>query len=35
MEVIPKEMRDGSRVWAKLGCLLLGFGLMSLLAIWA
>lgn len=35
MEVIPKEMRDGQHRAAKLACLLLGFGLMSMLAIWA
>ncbi len=35
MEVIPKELRDGSRMALKLAALLVGFGLMSLLAIWA
>lgn len=35
MEVIPRELHDPDRILAKLGALLLGFGLMSLLAIWA
>lgn len=35
MEVIPKEMKDNNHLVAKLGMLLLGFGLMSLLAVWA
>lgn len=35
MEVIPKELRDGSRMALKLAALLVGFGLMSLLAVWA
>ena len=35
MEVIPKELRDPGRVALKLGALLVGFGLMSLLAVWA
>lgn len=35
MEVIPKELQSGSKVPAKLGALLVGYGAMSLLAIWA
>ncbi|KAL4853724.1 putative serine/threonine protein phosphatase 2A regulatory subunit B''gamma [Chlorella vulgaris] len=35
MEVIPKELRDPSHMVPKLIALLTGFGLMSLLAIWA
>ena len=36
MEVIPRElMHDSHQVYMKLAALLLGFGLMSLLAIWA
>jgi len=35
MEVIPKELHSPERILEKLGALLLGFGLMSLLAIWA
>ena len=35
MEVIPKELNDPRWPVAKLAALLLGFGLMSLLAIWA
>lgn len=35
MEVIPRELRDPSHVPLKLLALLTGFGLMSLLAVWA
>lgn len=35
MEVIPKELREPSRMVHKLGALLTGFCLMSLLAVWA
>lgn len=35
MEVLPRELSDGSHRLVKLAMLLLGFGLMSLLAIWA
>jgi len=35
MEVIPRELHSPERMLEKLGALLLGFGLMSLLAIWA
>jgi hypothetical protein len=35
MEVIPKELRDPAHMVPKLIALLTGFGLMSLLAIWA
>jgi zinc transporter 1/2/3 len=35
MEVIPREMQDARRPGAKLAALLTGFGLMSVLAIWA
>ena len=35
MEVIPKELRDPSHMVLKLFMLLLGFSLMSVLAIWA
>jgi zinc transporter 1/2/3 len=35
MEVIPRELHSPDRIVEKLGALLLGFGLMSLLAIWA
>jgi len=35
MEVIPREMTDSRLVGSKLGALLLGFTLMSILAIWA
>mmetsp|Transcript_8358 Transcript_8358/g.25051 ORF Transcript_8358/g.25051 Transcript_8358/m.25051 type:complete len:421 (+) Transcript_8358:407-1669(+) len=35
MEVLPRELNDGSHRLLKLGMLLLGFALMSLLAIWA
>ena len=35
MEVIPKEMQSPEYGFYKLGMLCLGFGLMSLLAIWA
>ena len=35
MEVIPRELHSPDKIVEKLGALLLGFGLMSLLAIWA
>ncbi len=35
MEVIPKELEDPRHRLPKMGMLLLGFGLMSLLAVWA
>ena len=35
MEVLPRELNDPSHRLSKLGMLTLGFGLMSLLAIWA
>ena len=35
MEVIPKEMQSPEHGFSKLGMLCLGFGAMSLLAIWA
>ena len=35
MEVIPREMHNPEQGLSKLGVLLLGFGAMSLLAIWA
>jgi zinc transporter ZupT len=35
MEVIPKELADPAHRVMKMGMLLLGFGLMSMLAIWA
>ncbi len=35
MEVIPKELADPTLRLPKLCMLLLGFGLMSLLAVWA
>lgn len=35
MEVIPREMYETKNLGAKLGALLLGFSLMSILAIWA
>ena len=35
MEVIPKELRDPGALALKLAALLTGFGLMSLLAVWA
>jgi hypothetical protein len=35
MEVIPKELREPSRMPLKLAALLAGFALMSVLAIWA
>lgn len=35
MEVIPKEMESPAHGFSKLGMLCLGFGAMSLLAIWA
>ena len=35
MEVIPKELADSRYSFAKMTALLLGFGLMSLLAVWA
>ncbi len=35
MEVIPKELEIPHYRVAKMGALLLGFGLMSLLAVWA
>ena len=35
MEVIPRELTDTRFVWMKLAALLLGFALMSILAIWA
>ena len=35
MEVIPKELADPAHRLPKMGMLLLGFGLMSLLAVWA
>ncbi|KAG2429027.1 hypothetical protein HXX76_011269 [Chlamydomonas incerta] len=35
MEVIPKELADGKHRLLKMGVFLLGYGLMSLLAVWA
>lgn len=35
MEVIPREMSDTKFIGTKLAVLLLGFALMSILAIWA
>ena len=35
MEVIPRELAVSQHRTAKLGMLMLGFGAMSLLAIWA
>ena len=35
MEVIPRELHEGEHTGQKLALLLLGFGAMSLLAIWA
>ncbi|PNW82918.1 hypothetical protein CHLRE_06g299600v5 [Chlamydomonas reinhardtii] len=35
MEVIPKELADGKNRLLKMGVFLLGYGLMSLLAVWA
>lgn len=35
MEVIPKELRETSHMAAKMAMLVLGYGLMSLLAVWA
>jgi zinc transporter ZupT len=35
MEVIPKELADPSHMGLKMSALLLGFGAMSLLAVWA
>lgn len=35
MEVIPKELRDPANLILKMALLLLGFGMMSMLAIWA
>lgn len=35
MEVIPKELQNSSRIGMKLGALMSGFILMSILAIWA
>jgi zinc transporter 1/2/3 len=35
MEVVPKELEDGRHRGAKMAAMLLGFGLMSLLAVWA
>ena len=35
MEVVPKELEDGRHRGLKMGAMLLGFGLMSLLAVWA
>lgn len=35
MEVLPRELSNPDHRLAKLGMLTLGFGLMSLLAIWA
>lgn len=35
MEVIPKELNDGKHITSKLIALFLGFGAMSVLAIWA
>ncbi|KAG2449930.1 hypothetical protein HYH02_000034 [Chlamydomonas schloesseri] len=35
MEVIPKELADGRHRLLKMGVFLLGYGLMSLLAVWA
>lgn len=35
MEVVPKELEDGRDRGAKMAAMLLGFGLMSLLAVWA
>ncbi len=34
-QVIPKELADGSHRVLKMGAFLLGYGLMSLLAVWA
>lgn len=34
-QVIPKELADGSHRLLKMGAFLLGYGLMSLLAVWA
>lgn len=35
MEVVPKELEDGSHRGKKMVAMLIGFGLMSLLAVWA
>ncbi len=35
MEVLPRELSNADHRLVKLGMLILGFGLMSLLAIWA
>jgi zinc transporter 1/2/3 len=35
MEVIPKELKEPAHMVKKLAALLAGFGLMSLLAVWA
>lgn len=35
MEVLPKELEDPSDRGAKMAAMLLGFSLMSLLAVWA
>lgn len=35
MEVVPKELEDGRHRGLKMAAMLLGFGLMSLLAVWA
>jgi zinc transporter 1/2/3 len=35
MEVIPKELNDHAHLVPKMAMLLLGFGAMSLLAVWA
>lgn len=35
MEVIPKEVKDPAHTPLKLAFLLLGFALMSVLAVWA
>lgn len=35
MEVVPKELEDGSHRGKKMVAMLVGFGLMSLLAVWA
>ncbi|GBF88617.1 zinc transport protein [Raphidocelis subcapitata] len=35
MEVVPKELEDGRHRAAKMASMLVGFGLMSLLAVWA
>ena len=35
MEVIPKELQSPENGLSKLAVLMLGFGLMSLLAVWA